>query len=256
MTMDCMTLLGFGACAPDPEFRASLPFPVGDIDRGVMPVALRRRASQAMLMAFTAADLACRHANRKPSTLSAVFASVAGEIQVTDPLCIELTKPDCVISPTAFHNSVHNTTAGYWGIVQHCTQASTALAAGHDTFAMAMLEAWTQLACHGGELLLVCYDEQWPAYLAPPMGEPAFASAMVLGAGTVADGLATISRPQPSTVELVPPPNGGRLGGGRPTSSEASVLTRPHPNPPPRGEGVERLNSTALSPVGGGNCRP
>ena len=203
--MECMTLLGFGACAPDSEFRASLPFPAGDIDRGVMPATLRRRASQAMLMAFSAADLACKRAGRPPSGFPSVFASVAGEIQVTDRLCIELAKPDGVVSPTAFHNSVHNTTAGYWSIAKCCTEATTALAAGLDTFAMALLEAWTQLACHGGEILLVCYGEQWPAHLAPPMGKPAFASAMVLAAGTAKNGILQIGQPYRGTKALPHP---------------------------------------------------
>ncbi|MFZ4698601.1 MAG: beta-ketoacyl synthase chain length factor [Candidatus Methylumidiphilus sp.] len=223
--MECMTLLGFGACAPDSEFRASMPFPAGDIDRGAMPASLRRRASQAMLMAFSAADVACKRAGRPPSGLPSVFASVAGEIQVTDRLCIELAKPDGVVSPTAFHNSVHNTTAGYWGIAHHCTRPSTALAAGQDTFAMALLEAWCQLACHGGELLLVCYDERWPAYLAPPMGAPAFASAMVLGAGSVAGGMASIGRPQPGLSTRLPD-NLAALAAHQPAAAAIPLLAQ------------------------------
>ncbi len=183
--MECMSLLGFGACVPDPEFRASLPFPSVDIDRDAIPPLLRRRSSQAMQLAFSAATLACKQAQRSPETLASVFASVAGEIQTTDLLCTELVKPDGVISPSVFHNSVQNTVAGYWTIAHQCIQPTSALAAGSDTFAMAILEAWCQLAGLGGELLLVCYDENWPKYLAPGRGEPAFACAMVLSAGEV-----------------------------------------------------------------------
>ncbi len=193
--MECMSLLGFVVCSPDPGFRARLPVAALDIDRSAIPAALRRRASQAIQMAFSAADHACRGALRSPSELPAVFASVGGEIQVTDRLCIELGKPDGIISPTAFHNSVHNTAAGYWSIAHRNPQACTAIAAGHETFAMALVESWRQLACHGGELLLVCYDEQWPEYLAAPIGSPPFACALVLGAG-IADGrIAQIGRP-------------------------------------------------------------
>lgn len=195
--MDCMSLLGFGVCAPDAEFRAGLPFPAFDINRDTIPPLLRRRSSQAMQMAFSAADAACLRAGRSPGLLPSVFASVAGEIQTTDLLCTELAKPEPVVSPSAFHNSVQNTVAGYWSITHRCTQPSTALAAGHDTFAMALLEAWCQLSCHGGELLLVCYDETWPAYLAPDSGNPAFACALVLAAGAVDGSLVQIGRPQP-----------------------------------------------------------
>ncbi|OAI05883.1 beta-ketoacyl synthase chain length factor [Methylomonas methanica] len=194
--MEFMSLLGFAACAPDAEFRASLPFPAFDINRETIPPLLRRRSSQAMQMAFSAATAACEQAQRSPSALPAIFASVAGEIKTTDQICTELVKADGVISPAGFHNSVQNTAAGYWSIAQQCTQPASALAAGSDTLAMALLEAWCQLACQGGELLLVCYDETWPEYLDPGRGNPAFACALVLAAGAVDGRLMQIGRPQ------------------------------------------------------------
>jgi Beta-ketoacyl synthase, N-terminal domain len=200
--MECMSLLGFGACTPDPDIRAGMPFPVSDIIRDTIPPMLRRRSSQATQMAFTAATLACTNAGRSTATLPAIFASVAGEIQTTDQLCLELSKADGVVSPSAFHNSVQNTVAGYWSIAQQCSQPATALAAGLDTVAMAMLEAWCQLACHGGELLLVCYDESWPDYLAPGSGAPAFASALVLAAGDVEDRVAQLGKPHIGTARF------------------------------------------------------
>ena len=198
--MECISLLGYAACAPDQAFRASLSLPVEDIDRNTIPAMLRRRSSQAIQMAFSVATAACVHANRSPAGLPSIFASVAGEIQTTDLLCNELVKPDGVISPSAFHNSVQNTAAGYWCIAQQCTHPASALAAGSDTVAMALLEAWSQLACYGGELLLVCYDEQWPEYLDPGKGRPAFACAMVLAAGAVPGSLLSIGRPKQGSV--------------------------------------------------------
>ncbi|QPK62923.1 beta-ketoacyl synthase chain length factor [Methylomonas sp. LL1] len=194
--MECMTLLGYGACAPDPNFRAKLPFPAFGSAGDSIPPMLRRRTSQATQMAFSAAATAFAKSGRSPANLPAIFASVAGEIQTTDQLCLELSKADGIVSPSAFHNSVQNTAAGYWSIAQHCTQPATALAAGLDTFAMGLLEAWCQLAYQGGELLLVCYDENWPAYLAPGLGWPAFASAFVLAAGRAENGLAYIGQPR------------------------------------------------------------
>lgn len=204
MRMDAITLLGHAAATPDEDLRSRLPFPAGGIDRAAIPAALRRRASQATQLAFSAAVLACREAGRSPAELPSVFASVGGEIQVTDTLCIELAKAEGVISPTAFHNSVHNTTAAYWSIAHGCTRASTALAAGRETFAMALLECWCLLQTEGGEVLLVCYDETWPEYLAAPMGAPPFAAALVLVAGRVAGGMAAIGRPQVGPVEPLP----------------------------------------------------
>jgi hypothetical protein len=193
--MDCITLLGFGVSTSDADLRNRLPFASTDMDRGAIPALLRRRTSEATQLAFSAASRACDQAGRPPAELPAVFASVGGEIRVTDTLCIELGKPDGMISPTAFHNSVHNTAAGYWSIVHRCTRAASALAAGRETFAMALLEAWCLLDTRGGELLLVCYDERWPDYLSAPMGSPPFACALVLAAGRAAGGLAEIGRP-------------------------------------------------------------
>jgi hypothetical protein len=191
-----MTLLGFGAATSDAELRESLPFPAPDIDRSALPSLLRRRTSQATQLAFCAADRACQQARRSPAELPAVFACAGGEIQTTDALCLELAAPRGFVSPTAFHNSVHNTAAGYWSIVHRSTRAATALAAGHETFAMALLEAWCWLAAEGGAMLLVCYDERWPGYLAPPLGAPPFAAALVLAKGRVAGGIAELGRPR------------------------------------------------------------
>lgn len=220
--MERMSLLGFGVCAPDAALRASLPFPACEILREAMPPLLRRRASEATRMAFSAAGLACQQAYRLPSDLPTVFASVGGEIQTTDQLCVELAKHDGGISPSAFHNSVQNTAAGYWSIAHGCTQAATALAAGHDSFAMALLEAWCQLSCHGGEVLLVCYEERWPAHLAPAMGEPAFACAMVLAAGVVSGSLAQLGRPYLGTEAF--PSEWATLAGQMPALAAVPLL--------------------------------
>jgi hypothetical protein len=53
-------------------------------------------------------------------------------------------------------------------------------------------------------LLLICYDESWPAYLAPSQGQPAFASALVLAAGRVEHCIARIGRPQAGNTAFEP----------------------------------------------------
>ncbi len=200
--MQMLSVLGWGACTPDAEFRQSLPFPAIDINDQSIPALLRRRSSLATRLAFSAAHLACERAGRSASELPAVFASTAGEIHTTDHLCLEMSQANGIVSPSAFHNSVQNTAAGYWSIAQHCHHPATALAAGIDTFAMAMLEAWCQLLSQGGELLLVCYDETWPAILTAGQGSPAFASAWVLAWGERPDSQAFIGQPRPATGEF------------------------------------------------------
>jgi hypothetical protein len=155
---------------------------------------MRRRTNLTTRMAITAASQACLSANVDPSVLPSVFTSLGGEIQVTDALCRLLPHPDELLSPTQFHNSVHNTTAGYWGILNHCQAPATAIAALDDGFAMGLVEAWSQLQQSPGDILLVCYDEEWPQYLAAPLGKSALACAFVLSSDS-SGNLASLSVP-------------------------------------------------------------
>ncbi|NOQ14406.1 MAG: hypothetical protein GQ583_08030 [Methyloprofundus sp.] len=168
-------------CCPDAEVLVPFKLHSSDIDKSLIPAGMRRRTSMTTRMAITAAKLACSQANSDTQNLASVFASLGGEIQVTDALCRLLPDDNELLSPTQFHNSVHNTTAGYWGILNQCQAPTTAIAAADDTFAMGLIEVWAQLQQQGGgERLLVCYDELWPQYLAPPIGQVAFACAFVL----------------------------------------------------------------------------
>lgn len=187
-------------CCPDAALSAAFQLNGSPVDNALIPVAIRRRTSLTTRMAITAASIACRKADVNPESLPSVFASLGGEIQVTDTLCRLLPNPDELLSPTQFHNSVHNTTAGYWGILNQCQAPTTAIAAADDTFAMGLLEAWTQLQLNPGDLLLVCYDEYWPQYLAPPIGENAFACALVLSTENASLQTA-ITKPEPASLQ-------------------------------------------------------
>lgn len=175
-----------------------------EIDKQLLPANIRRRASLTTKMAVSVATEACLKARVNPAELPSVFASIGGEIQVTDALCRTLPDSEASVSPTQFHNSVHNTTAGYWGILHGCQHSTTAIAAVDDTFAMALLEAWTQLQQQPGDLLVVCYDEFWPEYLAPPAGKLAFATALVLTNEGVKSGEFAFIRPRiaPEYIQL------------------------------------------------------
>lgn len=183
-------------CCPDPELLKPFGLESIEVDKNLIPAAMRRRTSLTTRMAITAATYACQQAQVDPSVLPSVFASLGGEIQVTDALCRLLPNPDELLSPTQFHNSVHNTTAGYWGILNHCQAPSTAIAAVDDGFTMGLLEAWSQLQQSPGDILLVCYDEEWPQYLAAPIGKVALACAFVLSSTADNAKIASCSVPQ------------------------------------------------------------
>lgn len=118
----------------------------------------RRRAPGTVAVALEVAQQACRAAGRDPATLPSVFASMHGELAITDYMCATLADQPATISPTRFHNSVHNAAAGYWTIGTGAMAPATAISAFHATFAQGLLEALVQLAAGEEAVLLVAYD--------------------------------------------------------------------------------------------------
>ncbi|MFT4196307.1 MAG: beta-ketoacyl synthase chain length factor, partial [Pseudoxanthomonas sp.] len=118
----------------------------------------RRRAPETVAVALEVALAACRAADREPATLPSVFTSTHGDLAITDYMCRQLAQDPAALSPTRFHNSVHNATAGYWTIGAGVHAPATALSAWHGSFAQGLLEALAQLACGAPAVLLVGYD--------------------------------------------------------------------------------------------------
>lgn len=118
----------------------------------------RRRAPETVAVALEVALAACAAAAREPATLPSVFASMHGELAITDYMCATLAAQPHAISPTRFHNSVHNAAAGYWTIGTGAMQPTTAISAFDATFAQGLVEALVQLAAGSEAVLLVGYD--------------------------------------------------------------------------------------------------
>ncbi|MBW3551707.1 MAG: beta-ketoacyl synthase chain length factor [Proteobacteria bacterium] len=118
----------------------------------------RRRAPETVAVALEVALAACSAAGRDPSTLPSVFASTHGDLGITDYMCSTLASAPRTISPTRFHNSVHNAAAGYWTIGTGAMQPATAISALGATFAQGLLDALAQLATGSDAVLLVGYD--------------------------------------------------------------------------------------------------
>ena len=142
----------FVATGALPEGAASKPSPQ------LLPANERRRAPESVAVALEVALAACAAAGRDPATLPSVFTSTHGDLSITDYTCATLASDPAAISPTKFHNSVHNAAAGYWTIGAHCMQAATAISAYDASFAEGLLEAMMQLAAGAEAVLLVGYD--------------------------------------------------------------------------------------------------
>ncbi|WP_043091560.1 beta-ketoacyl synthase chain length factor, partial [Xanthomonas sp. SHU 166] len=115
----------------------------------------RRRAPDTVAVSLDAALAACQDAGRDPATLPSVFTSTHGDLAITDYMCTTLASEPLSVSPTKFHNSVHNAAAGYWTIGAGATAAATAISAHSGSFAQGLLEALSQLAAGEDAVLLV-----------------------------------------------------------------------------------------------------
>ncbi|UHQ20350.1 beta-ketoacyl synthase chain length factor [Lysobacter sp. KIS68-7] len=127
----------------------------------------RRRAPDTVAVALEVALAACQAAGREPRDLPSVFASTHGDLGITDYMCSTLVADPRSVSPTRFHNSVHNAAAGYWTIGAGCTQATTAISAYDASFAEGLVEALVQLHAGQDAVLLVGYDGASTGPLSP-----------------------------------------------------------------------------------------
>ncbi len=124
----------------------------------MLPRNERRRATTSIRLAFRLAEAVRAVSSVDLSHVASVFASSGGDYDVIDAICRALTTADKFVSPTLFHNSVHNAAAGYWGIACGSQQSSTSLSAFDETFVMGLLEAATYCTIEQQPTLLVAYD--------------------------------------------------------------------------------------------------
>lgn len=120
----------------------------------------RRRCGNTVLLALQAGQEAIEHAEVDPHDVNTVFSSSDGDMEIIHDLCTTLAQPGCSVSPTRFHNSVHNAAVGYWGIATGSQQASTSLTCYDATFVAGLIESIVQVAEGCRPVLYVAYD--WP----------------------------------------------------------------------------------------------
>jgi len=132
----------------------------------ILPAAERRRAPDSVAIALQVASDAVRDAGRDPAQLPAIFTSAHGDLSVNDYMCSTLATAPKAISPTRFHNSVHNAAAGYWTIGTGCHEASTALSAFDESFGAGLLEAASQCQADARPVLLIAVDVEAAGALA------------------------------------------------------------------------------------------
>lgn len=165
-------LAGDAPYLPEPT---RLPPPAG------LPAAERRRTGPFVKVALAVGHEAAAASGRDAATLATVFSSSGGDGQNCHAICETLASDERLLSPTRFHNSVHNAPAGYWGIATGCRAAANSLCAHDASFGAGLLEAVCQVAVDRTPVLLIAYDTSYPEPMRSVRPIPyAFGVAMLL----------------------------------------------------------------------------
>jgi hypothetical protein len=157
----------------------------------------RRRTGPVVRLALAVAQEAASMCALPADSLQSVFASSSGDSVVVGSILDALAKggnQERVVSPTQFHNSVHNAAAGYWSIATASQQPATCLGCHDASFAAGLLKAMVEVACDERPVLLCAYDHPLPAPMDAkrPIGVP-FAIGLVLAPPGLGTALARVA---------------------------------------------------------------
>lgn len=127
-----------------------------------LPPAERRRCGDIVKLALATSMEAIAMAKADAAMLPSVFSSSHGDGHNSHAICEMLASDDRQISPTRFHNSVHNAAAGYWSIATGSMATSSVLCAFDASFGAGLLEALTQVTVDGTRCVLMASDTDYP----------------------------------------------------------------------------------------------
>ena len=145
--------------------------PWEDTEAALPPPALlapteRRRAGAAVRLALAVAEEASAASGLAAGAIPGVFATSNGDGAVLGALLETLASAAPQVSPTQFHNSVHNAGGGYWTIATSSRVPVTCLSCFDWTFAAGLLKAAAGVAVTAAPVLLCVYDLPMPELLA------------------------------------------------------------------------------------------
>ena len=175
-------------CGRDDHVASDVPLPPSSL----LPANERRRAGLATRLALFVAQQASEMAGVPPGAIPSAFATSNGDGAIVH-MILQAIAADQPVSPTQFHNSVHNTAAGYWSIATSSRQPTTCIACHDATAAAALLKAVAEVHAEQRSLLLCVYDVPLPAPLDEKHPtEGAFGVGLVLAPESASSGLARI----------------------------------------------------------------
>jgi hypothetical protein len=133
-----------------------------------------------------------------------VFCSQHGELARTVELLSSIVA-GTELSPTAFSQSVHNSSTGLYTIIAKSRAAATSLASGASTFAYGWIEADAYLHAHPVDsVLLVMSEDFLPSEYLPYSSQPSCRYALGLMLGAAERQGITLDRTEPGANEELP----------------------------------------------------
>ena len=120
---------------------------------------LHRRASALIRMAADALEEAASAAGCDLAHVPSVWATVNGEHETSVAILSAMHQGEGKVSPTRFHNCVHNAASGYVSIAVVSHASATTISGGRELVATALFEAQCMLATGAAEVLMVLADE-------------------------------------------------------------------------------------------------
>ncbi|WP_158658054.1 beta-ketoacyl synthase chain length factor [Agarilytica rhodophyticola] len=187
-------IIGIGAWGPGfnnwPELKALLlqqnqtheesPKPVTPKPT-IIPANERRRSPLPVKIAVETSWQAAQQSTLEPHDMACVFGSGLGDTEITNYMCRALNNELKQLSPTKFHNSVHNAAAGYWTISTDCMKSANSIAAYDNTAGLALLEGLSQCVYQDELVLVTLFDDKaHNAYRDIFPCDTAFSAALVL----------------------------------------------------------------------------
>ena len=165
---------GASICSPGKR-NADIPRPT------ILSPIVSRRAPGIVKLALEAATQAFDETTILPRDTACVFGSSMGDSELLDYMCRTVATMTPTLSPTKFHNSVHNAPTGYWTIATDCHHSANSIAAYEVTTSVALLEALVMCSVERRPVLMVLYDIalQVPLRDFIPISEP-FAAAILI----------------------------------------------------------------------------
>jgi Beta-ketoacyl synthase, N-terminal domain len=158
-----------GWAASAPILAGHLPYspsPIAIPAANLLPANERRRAPQIVKLALAAGSEAFDASCRAPAETPAIFTSSGGDGETIHAILRTLAGTERELSPTRFHNSVHNVAAGYWSIATGARTPATSLCAHDGSFAAGLIEAGAQVMAGASAVALIAYDLPYPGPLA------------------------------------------------------------------------------------------